>query len=203
MLNRKKLLGFILSIIMVSSFADGPAVVESVNKTTGVIKPPVNSSALSQADQDYNQLNAAKRKAMIAQEQAKLNPSVVKPQSGGGSRSSLASETMATSIVIHEHGNSFATLLFSDGSSLVVSVGDKIGRYTVNDITLNGVTIGVCGKKCTNVGTIRRVYPMAPMQKGTSSQQVQTQSTDVYSRPKSSGNSDNPSVPSIQSTGAQ
>lgn len=189
MLRSKGILSCLLLISTVFA-AESGVTTTSANSTTNQ-NLIINSNALATADQDYNKLNEVKRKAAIAAEQAKLNPPVTRAIDGRVS--SGISETIATSIVIDEFGKRFATLQFSDGSTLTVEPGDKIGKYSVRDITMSGVYIANCSKKCTGGTLIKRAFPIAPQKPG-SSYISNSQSTNVLP-PSNSGSND--SVPAI------
>jgi hypothetical protein len=154
----------------------------------------VNNSALSQADNDYNQLNALKRKAQLKDAQDKLNPPKPQVISTSGGSSGGINETTATSVVIDHSGNAFATLQFIDGSTLNVERGSTIGKYTVTDIDMRGVKIAVCSKKCSKPILIKRAYATTPYKQGSATMQVPSQSTNVFAP---SNNNTSSSVPPI------
>ena len=158
------------------------------------VKPlTVNNAVLQQADDDYAKLQALKRQAAIKEQQDKLTPKIISNVSSNGNKSGGIGETVVTNVVIDSHGTNFATLQFSDGSSLNVEPGTRIGKYTVSSIDLTGVRITSCSNhhKCGKGILIKRAYPVTPK-----STMQSAQSTAIFTPQGSDGNS-NSSVPPL------
>lgn len=209
-MRNKVLLLLLIPFVTVYAESTASGVISAPNPTTKssassavVVAAPATSTVLQQADDDFNKLNALKRQAAIKEQQAKLNgASVLKApnNTSGANTPSGLSETIATSIIINQNGGSFATLQFIDGSSLIVGLGDKVGKYTVSGINMNGVSLTSCSnKKCTKPVLIKRAYPLVPVKSGGSGSNMpmQTQSTTLL--PINTNISADSSVPPITS----
>lgn len=111
----------------------------------------IKSNSLTQADQDAQTLNDLKRKLEIQkvqQDLSKSNAPIVIPGNSSNNSSSMARvinrtpSMIATNIIIdNSDGSKLATLLFSDGTSLDVDLDTQLGKYKVQDITMQGVIL--------------------------------------------------------------
>lgn len=113
---------------------------------------PIKVSNLDSADADTNDLLKLRRKLDIEKTQADIkklhNPSAT------GSRGAYVeadkAQTIVTGVAINHVGKKIAWLQFADGGSLTVNVGSKVGKYTVSDITMNGVLLSYYSGKGHN-----------------------------------------------------
>ncbi|MBP9742320.1 MAG: hypothetical protein KBD37_03080 [Burkholderiales bacterium] len=126
-----------------------PAVAESVSDI-GVA--PIKMNNLDSADTDTNDLIKLKRKLDIEKAQADIKK--LHNSSATGSRSLYVeadkAQTIVTGVAINQIGKKIAWLQFADGGSLTVNIGSKVGKYTVSDITMNGVLLSYYSGKGHN-----------------------------------------------------
>ncbi len=122
---------------------------------------------LSSIDSDTDDLNQLKRKVQIEKAQAELKK--IKTGSNGvtakstGAVNNENAQTTVTGVAINQEGKKIAWLQFADGGSLTVNIGSKVGKYTVSDISMTGVTLSeVSGskKKSKNI-YLKRAYATA------------------------------------------
>lgn len=118
-----------------------------------------NVQALDVVDQNAADLAQIKRRLELEKAEAELNRVRNGGNSGGGSISDN-SQTVVTGVAINQDGKKIAWLQFADGGSLMVNIGAIVGRYTVTDINMNGVTLtNYSGKKQTPHNVyLKRVY---------------------------------------------
>jgi hypothetical protein len=99
------------------------------------------SSNLNSIDNNTDDLIKLKRKLELEKAEVELK----KLKSSGSSEKTgnhiANAQTVVTGVAINHDGRKIAWLQFTDGGSLTVNIGSKIGKYTVSDITMNGVTL--------------------------------------------------------------
>lgn len=199
MQNKSKIIMILMSCGMFAVFNANAA--ESATVPTNHVASAtsnslsINSTALQRADNDYNQLNELKRQAAIKEQQAKLVPPIAQGGSTGSSNNTYfmsgpkVSDILVTNVVVNKN-NSFANLKFPSGDTLLVYLGDKVDGYTVRSISLSGVFIAKCKKKCSKPILLKRTYN-APLDVPMSS------STGSNSMVNNSNSSDMNQVPPI------
>ncbi len=166
----KQQLVLIMSILSYNVYA---AVVH--NSSVPVISTKLNSpqklasnsqqldklSNLSAVDIDSNDLNQLNRKLQLEKvetEIKKLKNNTVRTNNNSEFTNENA-QTTVTGVAINQEGNKIAWLQFADGGSLTVNIGSKVGKYTVVDISMNGVMLRAdSGKKRHRSFFLRRVY---------------------------------------------
>ncbi|MDD3266891.1 MAG: hypothetical protein PHC75_06930 [Burkholderiales bacterium] len=158
------IIGSALTILTANAVESSATVNASAVKPTTKSNSLVSSPILQRADNDYNQLNELKRQAAIKEQQAKLVPQI--SQSGastGASNSSYllsapkVADILVTNVIVNKN-NSFANLKFPNGETLLVYIGDKVDGYTVRNISMSGVSVAKCGKKCGKSVLLKRTY---------------------------------------------
>ncbi|MDQ5920321.1 MAG: hypothetical protein QG673_377 [Pseudomonadota bacterium] len=105
---------------------------------------------LANADTDANDLIKLKRQLEIEKAQADIkklhNPtSTVKYNNLNEYNNSSGDwgnmQTTVTGVAINHGGKKIAWLQFADGGSLTVNVGSRVGKYMVNNITMEGIQL--------------------------------------------------------------
>lgn len=133
-----------------------PVVVKPVptSTNTNVVSSPI----LQRADNDFNQLNELKRQAAIKEQQAKLAPpGVVSSGNSYFSNAPRIADVTVSNVVVNQE-NSFANLKFPNGETLLVYPGDNVDGYTVRSISMSGVSVAKCRKKCGKSILLKRTY---------------------------------------------
>ena len=132
------------SVTTMSKSAAVPLLVNNIS--TSVQTPQVSTmqpqlSNLSSIDSNADDLIKLKRKLELEKAEAELK----KLKNSGSSEATGShmdnAQTVVTGVAINQDGRKIAWLQFTDRGTLTVNVGSKIGKYTVSDINMNGVTI--------------------------------------------------------------
>ena len=105
---------------------------------------------------DSEDINTLKRQREIE----KLKADIQKVKDGENKSGYVNGQTTVTSVFIDQSGYKYATLQFVDGSSLDVETGAKVGKFTVADITMNGVSLkpSLCKADSCTKTLIKRSY---------------------------------------------
>jgi hypothetical protein len=162
----------------------------------------INSYNLTNIDNSADDLNQLKRRLEVEKAQAELkklrNPTPL-GNAVPGSNIVENAQTTVNGVAIDQNGKKIAWLQFADGGSLAVNIGSKVGKYTVSDISMTGVTLSYLStKRHSKPQTIflKRVYYAPEKPKG----QVANQHANSFFSPSpiiTNANTSNIMVPPI------
>lgn len=122
------------------------------------IVTPIQSN-LANIDTSTNNLIELKRKLEIEKTAAELKK--IKSTDNQSNKTAINSEniqTTVTGVAINQDGRKIAWLQFSDGGSLTVNIGSKVGKYKVSDITMNGVQLSSSTKNVKHSQNTRSIF---------------------------------------------
>lgn len=138
---------------------------ESGTKALTANSLPAQFNNLNVIDKDSNDINQLNRKLQVEKVAAEIRKLRYVSSTGSNNSSNLNNEnsqTIVTGVAINILGKKIAWLQFVDGGTYMVNIGSKVGKYTVTDISMTGVTLSenLKNKKhpSTNVIFLKRVY---------------------------------------------
>lgn len=116
----------------------------------------VQYSNLDSIDKDTSDINQLNRKLQVEKIEAEIRK--IKNNSNDQNASlgngSSTAQTTVTGVAINAEGKKIAWLQFADGGDLMVNIGSKVGKFTVSNIEMTGVTLKQGKRKIT----LKRVY---------------------------------------------
>lgn len=155
-----------------------------------------NLDSIDKDTSDINQLNRKLQVEKIEAEIRKVKNNSNDQNSNLGNGSSTV-QTTVTGVAINAEGKKIAWLQFADGGDLMVNIGSKVGKFTVSNIEMTGVTLKQRKRKIT----LKRVYSNYSRVKNNSFSNKNTM-TFTPSPIITGANSKSDYVPPIQPLGA-
>ena len=151
----------LLGIFMISKLVMAAPLANTAASTSLVESSAKLAPNLGAVDSNVNDLNQLKRRLEIEKAAAEI-----KKLNAPTERSADNAQTTVTGVAINHEGYKMAWLQFADGGTLTVNIGSKIGKYTVADINMTGVTLSHSGGKTIY---LKRAYPLVELRKATGS----------------------------------